>query len=189
MHVRPISIPRSTSPHAAASAQQHRRARLRAHISMHTMARTHMACRHSRAHRHADASGTPAAPTSSVAATSAPCCSSVCTTAACPSTEARCKLVLPSWRAGVRSAAGPQRQERPRQAATLSRAVGLSDRRRTLASIKQMHLEEIFLGAGPAAPGRAVALLTLPFPRSHLDVCHSVASLFLFFFGGEEKRR
>ena len=95
MHVRPISIPRSTSPHAAASAQQHRRARLRAHISMHTMARTHMACRHSRAHRHADASGTPAAPTLFVAATSAPCCSSVCTTAACPRAEAECKLVRP----------------------------------------------------------------------------------------------
>jgi hypothetical protein len=30
MHVRPISIPRSTSPHAAASAQPHSRARLRA---------------------------------------------------------------------------------------------------------------------------------------------------------------
>ena len=30
MHVRPISIPRSTSPHAAAQAQPHRRARLRA---------------------------------------------------------------------------------------------------------------------------------------------------------------
>ncbi len=30
MHVRPISIPRSTSPHAAAPAQPHRRARLRA---------------------------------------------------------------------------------------------------------------------------------------------------------------
>ena len=59
MHVRPISIPRSTSPHADASAQQHRLARLRAHISMHTMARTNMACRHSRAHRHANASGTP----------------------------------------------------------------------------------------------------------------------------------
>ena len=58
MHVRPISIPRSTSPHAAASAKPHRRARLRAHISMHTMAHTHMACRHSRAHRNADASGT-----------------------------------------------------------------------------------------------------------------------------------
>ena len=178
MHVRPISIPRSTSPHDAAQAQPHRRARLRAHISMHTMARTHMACRHSRAR------GTYLVPRR----TSAPCCSSVCTTAACPSTEARCKLVLPSWRAGVRSAAGPQRQERPRQAATLSRAVGLSDRRRTLASIKQMHLEEIFLGAGPAAPGRAVALLTLPFPRSHLDVCHSVASLFLFFFRRVEGR-
>ena len=36
------------------------------------------------AHRHADPSGTPAAPTSFLAATSAPCCSSVCTTAACP---------------------------------------------------------------------------------------------------------
>ncbi len=63
-----------------------------------------------------------AAPTPSFAATSAPWSSSVCTTARCPPREAACKLVLPSWRAGVRSAAGPQRQERPRQAATLSRA-------------------------------------------------------------------
>ena len=83
MHLLPISIPRSTS-HAAAPAQQHRRARLRAHISMQTMARTNMACRHSRALRHSNARGTPAAPTSSLAATSAPCCTSVCTTAACP---------------------------------------------------------------------------------------------------------
>jgi hypothetical protein len=30
----PISIPRSASPHAAASAQQHRRARLRAHFRL-----------------------------------------------------------------------------------------------------------------------------------------------------------
>ena len=36
MHVRSISIPRSTSPHAAASAQPHRLARLLAHIPMHT---------------------------------------------------------------------------------------------------------------------------------------------------------
>ena len=63
-----------------------------------------------------------AAPTKSFAATSAPWSSSVCTTARCPPPEAACKLVHPSWRAGVRSAAGPQRQERPRQAATLSRA-------------------------------------------------------------------
>ena len=48
-----------------------------------------------RAHTYADASGTPAAPTSSVAATLAPCCSSVCTTAACPRAEAECKLVRP----------------------------------------------------------------------------------------------
>ena len=41
MHVRPISIPRSTSPHAAASAQQHRRARLRAHISAYYGAHKH----------------------------------------------------------------------------------------------------------------------------------------------------
>ena len=60
-----------------------------------------------------------AAPTPSFAATSAPWSSSVCTTARCPPSEAACKLVLPRWRAGVRSAAGPQRQERPRQAATL----------------------------------------------------------------------
>jgi hypothetical protein len=135
MHVRPISIPRSTSPNAAASAQPHRRARLRAHISMHTMTPTNMACRHSRERRHANARGTPAAPTLSVAATSAPCCSSVCTTAACPRAEAHCKLVLPAWRAGVRSAAGPQRQERrPRQAATVSRAGHPALRTRTSAS-------------------------------------------------------
>jgi hypothetical protein len=34
MHVRSISIPRSTSPHAAAPAQQHRRARLRPHFRL-----------------------------------------------------------------------------------------------------------------------------------------------------------
>jgi hypothetical protein len=154
MHVRPISIPRSTSPHAAAQAQQHRRARLRTHISMHTMALTNMSCRHSRAHRHANASGTPAAPTSSVflAATSAPCCSSVCTTAACPAREARCKLVLPSWRAGVRSAAGPQRQERPRQAATLSRAGHPALRTRTSTSTLQQGV--VWVHTSPCIPWR-----------------------------------
>jgi hypothetical protein len=50
---------------------------LRAHISKHTMTRTNMASRHSRAHRHADASVTPVAPTSFLAATSAPCSSVV----------------------------------------------------------------------------------------------------------------
>ena len=132
----------STSTHAAAPAQQHRRARLRAHISMHTMARTNMACMHSRALRHAKGV-TPAAPTSSLAATSAPCCSSVCTTAACPREEAKCKLVSPTfWRTGVRSAAGPQRQERPRQAATPSRAGHPSLRTRTSASTAtlQVHI-------------------------------------------------
>jgi hypothetical protein len=68
------------------------------------------------------ATPTPAAPTLSLVATSAPCCSSVCTTAACPVSEAVCKLVHPFWRAGVRSAAGPHRQERPRQAEKLSSA-------------------------------------------------------------------
>ena len=76
-----------------------------------------------------------AAPTPSFAATSAPWSSSVCTTARCPPSEARCKLVLKSWRAGVRSAAGPQRQERPRQAATLSRAGHPALQTRTSASI------------------------------------------------------
>jgi hypothetical protein len=112
-----------------------------AHDCVHTspcnMAPTHMACRHSLALRHANASGTPAAPTLFVAATLAPCCSSVCTTAACPDSEAKCKLVLPYWRAGVRSAAGTQRQERPRQAATLSRAGHPALRTRTSASTLQ----------------------------------------------------
>ena len=76
-----------------------------------------------------------AAPTLAFAATSAPWSSSVCTTARCPRTEASCKLVLPRWRAGVRSAAGPQRQERPRQAATLSRAGHPALQTRTSASI------------------------------------------------------
>ena len=84
-----------------------------------------------------NATRTPAAPTASLAATSAPCCSSVCTTAACPDSEASCKLVLPFWRAGVRSGAGPQRQERPRQAATLSRAGHPALRTRTSTSILQ----------------------------------------------------
>ena len=47
----------STSPHAADSAQPHRRARLRAHITMHTMARTNMTCWHTRTHCHAVNSG------------------------------------------------------------------------------------------------------------------------------------
>jgi hypothetical protein len=42
-----------------------------------------------------------------------------------------------TWRAGVRSAAGPQRQERPRQAATLSRAGHPALRTRTSASTLQ----------------------------------------------------
>jgi hypothetical protein len=62
----------------------------------------------------------PTAPTSRttlLAATSAPFSSSVCTTVRCPRLQELCKLVTPTWRAGVRSAAVPQRQERPGQAA------------------------------------------------------------------------
>ena len=70
---RSLRVPRSTTPYAAASAQPHRHARLRAHISIHTMVHTNMACRHLRAHCHANANGTPTAPTSFLASTSAPC--------------------------------------------------------------------------------------------------------------------
>ena len=99
------------------------------------MAHEHTSAPPRRRQRHARP---PAAPTSSLAATSAPCCSSVCTTAACPREEAKCKLVSPTfWRTGVRSAAGPQRQERPRQAAKLSRAGHPALRTRTSTSILQ----------------------------------------------------
>jgi hypothetical protein len=52
--------------------------------------------RHARApprRRPRHASGTPAAPTLFIAAMSAPCSSSVCTTSRCPDSEAQCKLV------------------------------------------------------------------------------------------------
>ena len=138
MYVRPISIPRSTSPHAAASAQQHRCARLRAHISMHTMARTHMACRHMRSHRHANASGTPAAPTSSLVVRRRRAVTASAPPQHAPFRRLRASwYVRPYWRAGVRSAAGPQRQERPRQVATLSRAGHPALRTRTSASTLQ----------------------------------------------------
>ena len=103
-----------------------------------TIACTHLHVYHG-AHTHGmqALARTPAAPTLSVAATLAPCCSSVCTTAACPRQEAKCKLVPPSWSAGVPSAAGPQRPERPRQAATLSRAGHPALRTRTSASALQ----------------------------------------------------
>jgi hypothetical protein len=76
-----------------------------------------------RSHRHANASGTPAAPTSSLAERR---CRAVAASAPpqyAPFRRLRASwYVRPYWRAGVRSAAGPQRQERPRQVATLSRA-------------------------------------------------------------------
>ncbi len=52
--------------------------------------RRHWRTQPSRHQRHARP---PAAPTSSLAATSAPCSSSVCTTAGCPREQAQCKLM------------------------------------------------------------------------------------------------
>ncbi len=52
------------------------------------------------------ATPTPAAPTLLLAATSAPCCNSVCTTAACPEEEATCKLVPGATAAATLSCAG-----------------------------------------------------------------------------------